>query len=155
MKAHKIVLSLCVAACLYFTWSCAAIKSAGVPIVVGTGAAILVGGGIPLLIGVVAASATWTAGVVVKELSPPEYPPYMPPPEPSWFDPWHLMRFAAGWAILILVLWLLAKRFPFAKHGMTALTLGVNKITAAVVDARRKRKVGPLKNVVVKEGEHP
>ena len=155
MKLHHIVLAACVAWCIYSTYSCNAITRAGIPVAVGTGAAVvLVGSGVPFVVAVVAASGTWVASAVVDKIDPPVT--YVPPaPAPSFFDPWHLMRWLAGWAVLVTALWLISKRIPAFRHVTTAATLGMNKVTAAVVDARRRKKPSPLKNVVVEEKPHP
>lgn len=136
MKPHKIVLVLCVIACLWSIHGCTFIKVAGVPIAVGTGIGVVAGGGAPLLVAVVAAAGTWTAGAIVEKVNPPTYhgPPYVPP-EPAWYDPWHIMRLAAGWALIALVLWLLAKRWSLFGHLFTVATLGANKLLGL-----RKRK---------------
>ncbi len=72
---------------------------------------------------------------------------------------WLVFRFRAG--IIAFLGSLLTGGFMAATKTAIGLAIGgkaadaAKVATAMHVDARRKRKVGPLKNVVVKEGEHP
>lgn len=139
LRPHLVLLYLLVG-CLV---SCTLTKRAGVPIVVGTAVGVLAGGGIPLVIGIVAAAGTWTAGVIVEKVTAPDYPAGGPayfPPEVPWYDPWNVLRLAFGWAVIALLLWLLAKRWSVFGTLFTGFTLGFNKLIDKLLGRRRKLK---------------
>lgn len=172
MKTHQVVLAACVAACVLFV-ACRTM-SQGTGIAAGAAAGSLVGpggaaiGGLAGYYGGDAVADTMGADPQVtlsqaREILNQPGGVYIPDP---WYMRWQTwlvaglaFRFRRG-------LWAIASNLgtgglKAAGLSLLGTALGgklsdvAKQATAMHVDARRKRKVGPLKNVVVKEGEHP
>lgn len=146
VRAQRITLAVCVVLCLT---ACKVFSGSLAPSTVAALAAMLIalGFGWSVIVALFTGGLSGFAAHVterVQQATEPVDRPFDPgtPLHPfalaqgSWFDPWAVMRWAVGWAVIALALWIIARRFRLPILH-TIGTLGLNKLAAKV---RRKVK---------------